>query len=55
MNPVAGLIDNFRRVVLYNTPPDFFSLGISAAISAVLLVIGYVRFKRVEATMADMI
>jgi lipopolysaccharide transport system permease protein len=55
LNPVAGLIDNFRRVVLYDTPPDFFSLGISAAISFLLLIVGYARFKRVEATMADMI
>ncbi|HJQ71513.1 MAG TPA: ABC transporter permease [Blastocatellia bacterium] len=55
LNPVAGLIENFRRVVLYNTPPDYFSMGISAAVTAVLLVVGYARFKRVEATMADMI
>jgi lipopolysaccharide transport system permease protein len=55
LNPVAGLIENFRRVILYNSPPDFFSLGVSAAISALLLIVGYARFKRVEATMADMI
>jgi lipopolysaccharide transport system permease protein len=55
LNPVAGLIENFRRVVLYGTQPDFFSLGVSAAISVLLLVVGYARFKRVEATMADMI
>jgi len=55
LNPVAGIIENFRRVVLYDAPPDFFSLGISAAVSTLLLIIGYARFKRVEATMADMI
>lgn len=55
LNPVAGLIENFRRVVLYDSRPDFFSLGISAAITVLLLVVGYARFKRVEATMADMI
>jgi lipopolysaccharide transport system permease protein len=55
LNPLTGVIENFRRVVLYNTPPDFFSLGISAAVSILLLLVGYARFKRVEATMADMI
>lgn len=55
LNPMTGIIENFRRVVLYDTPPDFFSLGISAAVSILLLIVGYARFKRVEATMADMI
>ncbi len=55
MNPMVGVIENFRRVVLQGSLPDFNSLGISALISVVLLPIAYIYFKQVEATAADII
>jgi lipopolysaccharide transport system permease protein len=55
LNPVAGVIENFRGAMLRQAAPDFHSLGISALISFVLLVASYVYFKRVEATMADLV
>lgn len=55
LNPMVGVIENFRRVMLQGTPPDFHSLGVSALVAAVLLPIAYLYFKRVEATMADII
>ncbi len=54
-NPMVGLIENFRRVILQGAAPDFGSLAVSAAVSAVLFVSAYVYFKNVEATMADVI
>lgn len=55
LNPMVGIIENFRRVVLYGGAPDLNSLGIAGLTSVVLLAVSYVYFKRVEATMADII
>ena len=55
LNPMVGIIENFRRVVLYGRPPDNSSLAVSGLIAIVLLVASYICFKRVEATMADII
>ncbi|MGI9066552.1 MAG: ABC transporter permease [Pyrinomonadaceae bacterium] len=55
LNPMVGVIENFRRVVLLGTAPDLYLLGVSAAISLILLPISYLYFKRVEATVADLI
>lgn len=55
LNPLVGVIENFRRVMLQGIPPDLYSLGISVLVAAVLLPAAYLYFKRVEATMADII
>ena len=55
LNPLVGVIENFRRVVLQGVQPDFHSLTISAIVAAILLPLTYLYFKRVEATMADVI
>lgn len=55
LNPMAGVIENFRRAVLQGTAPDFYSLGISALVSIVLLFVSYIYFKHVESTVADII
>lgn len=55
LNPLVGAIENFRRVVLQGVEPDYRSLAISAIIAAILLPLAYLYFKRVEATMADVI
>lgn len=55
LNPMVGVIENFRRVVLQGVAPDFYSLGVSVAIAALLLPLAYLYFKHVESTMADII
>lgn len=55
LNPMVGVIENFRRVVLLETAPDWASLGLAAAISLILLPFAYIYFKYTEATMADVI
>ncbi|MCU1267648.1 MAG: Transport permease protein [Acidobacteria bacterium] len=55
LNPMVGVIENFRQVILRGAAPDLRSLVTSALISVVLLVVSYLYFKRVEATMADVI
>jgi homopolymeric O-antigen transport system permease protein len=54
LNPMVGVIENFRAALL-GTEFDFHSLWISAIVSALLLPISYLYFKRVEATVADVI
>ena len=55
LNPMVGVIENFRRAVLQGVEPDFQSLGVSVVVAAVVLPLAYLYFKRVEATMADII
>ena len=55
LNPMVGVIENVRLVILRGMPPDFHSLAISAAMSLLLLVCAYIYFKWIDATMADFI
>ena len=55
LNPMVGIINNFRQVMLNGVAPDFRSLLVAGIESIVLLVLAYLFFKRVEATMADFI
>lgn len=55
LNPLVGVIENFRRVVLQGVELDSQSLAISAIAAAILLPLAYLYFKRIEATMADVI
>ena len=54
LNPAYGLIYNFRAAAL-GRPFDFYSLNISLAITAVLLLVGCLYFRRRERTFADVI
>jgi len=55
LNPMAVLIDSYRRVVLYGESPSLVYLGVSVAIALVLLLAGYAYFKRSEVLFADVI
>jgi lipopolysaccharide transport system permease protein len=55
INPMVGVIENFRQTILNGASPDFYSLGLSASISFILLIASYLYFKHMEATMADII
>jgi lipopolysaccharide transport system permease protein len=55
LNPMVGVIENFRRVVVEASPPNFYDIGISALIALLLLPAAYIFFKHVEATIADVI
>lgn len=54
LNPAYGLIYNFRAVAL-GKPLDGYALGVSLAVTAVLLVAGCLYFRRVERFFADII
>jgi lipopolysaccharide transport system permease protein len=55
LNPMVGVIESFRIVVLKGEPPNMSSLMFSAVVSVILLFFSYLYFKRVEATMADFV
>jgi lipopolysaccharide transport system permease protein len=55
LNPMVGVVENFRQVMLGGSAPNFRTLGLSALISLVLLPLAYIYFKHVEATVADVI
>jgi lipopolysaccharide transport system permease protein len=55
LNPMAGIVESFRRVLLQGLPPDQNSLGLAAIVSFVLLPLAYLFFKQNDATMADII
>jgi lipopolysaccharide transport system permease protein len=54
LNPMAGIIEAYRAVLLYEQMPGPY-LGLSAIISLLILAIGYLFFKRVEPKFADVI
>jgi ABC-type polysaccharide/polyol phosphate export permease len=54
LNPVAVLIDSYRRVLLYGQSPGAY-LPVAGAISLVIFVAGYLVFKRLEVSFADII
>lgn len=53
LNPVAPVIDALRRTVLLGTAPDWAQLGAGAATASLVLIAGYVVFKRLEGNLAD--
>jgi lipopolysaccharide transport system permease protein len=55
LNPVAGPLEGFRRVLAVGEGPNWTLLGLSAASGAILLVSGFWLFKRLERAFADVI
>jgi lipopolysaccharide transport system permease protein len=53
LNPMAGVIDAYRKILLHHAAPDFTSLMFAAAVSLATLVAGLLYFKRVEFKLAD--
>jgi lipopolysaccharide transport system permease protein len=55
LNPMVGVVESFRRVTLQAMPPDFHALATSALVAVTLLLVAFIYFKHVEATVADII
>jgi ABC-type polysaccharide/polyol phosphate export permease len=53
LNPLAAVIDGYRRAVLYGRPPSLSLLAVAAVSSVVVLTGGYAAFKRLETGIAD--
>ncbi len=55
LNPMASLIDSYRRVILQGELPDWGHLGLAAAIALILFGVSYGYFKKLEMAMSDII
>ena len=55
INPMAGIIDSYRRVLVIGQAPRMPALLTAAAVSCLVCLIGYVLFKRLEPLFADLI
>ena len=55
LNPMAGIIDAYRRVILYGQSPMWSYLSLSAVVALALFFIGYLVFKQLEVSFADII
>ena len=55
LNPMAGVIDGYRRVLLLGESPLSDALLPGSIVTLTLLIFGYVAFKRSEPIFADLI
>jgi len=55
LNPLAGIIDSFQRVLLKGLAPDFGTLWPGIIATLLVLPVSYVFFKRAESWFADVI
>ena len=55
LNPMTGLIESYRNVLVKGIGPEGLYVGIAAAGAVFLFIVGYLYFKRIEMTFADVI
>ncbi len=55
LNPMAPIIDGYRRALILGAAPDLPSLGMSFAITVIVAGVAVSVFKRAERTFADVI
>jgi lipopolysaccharide transport system permease protein len=55
VNPLTGIIQNFRAAVFANQPFDWKSLGISTTITVVILIYAAYSFRHMERRFADIV
>ena len=55
INPMTGVINTARAVLLGGAPIDWTALGISGAVGLLILVVGFAYFKKTEKYFADII
>ena len=53
LNPLTGVIEAWRWMMLSGYHPSFEPIGISLVATAVVIVVGWQVFSRIETTMAD--
>jgi lipopolysaccharide transport system permease protein len=55
LNPMAAVVDTFRRAVVLHQAPDMFALATAAIVVAAIVPAAYFYFKYVELTIADVV
>lgn len=54
-NPMTGLIEGYRAVLLAGQPPPWLLVGPAMVTTAVILALALVTFRRLDRTMADLL
>jgi lipopolysaccharide transport system permease protein len=55
LNPMASIIDGYRRAILHGSAPDLLAIGLSAACVLLFAMFAVSVFRRAESTFADVI
>ncbi|KHF38717.1 ABC transporter permease [Halalkalibacter okhensis] len=55
LNPLTGIIDGYRRVIIHNQVPDFYMLSYGLIFGLTFLAIGWVTFLKLEKNFADVV
>jgi ABC-type polysaccharide/polyol phosphate export permease len=55
LNPMAGILDSYRRVLLHGQPPSYYYLGTACLVSIIVFLFGYWFFKKCEKNITDII
>ncbi len=55
LNPMAAIIDGYRRAILQQQPPQLNYLLLAATVSCLLVWLGYKYFKHLEREFADIV
>jgi len=55
INPMAVLIDTYRRIILFDQMPDWPYLGLATLLSVTIMIVAYRYFKHAEQQFADVI
>jgi lipopolysaccharide transport system permease protein len=55
LNPMAAVVDTFRRSLVLHQPPDLHALAVGTLVTLALLPVAYSYFKYAELTMADVV
>lgn len=55
LNPMAGIIESYRNVLVKGLPPSSLYMLVAASGAVLLFFIGYIYFKRIEMTLADVV
>ena len=55
LNPMAGIVEAYRKILLHQSAPDWLSLSLAGLVSLVIFIAGLFYFKRVEFKLADVL
>jgi len=55
LNPIAGIVEGYRKAILYGKMPPLGALGFSAFVALFIFALSYIYFKKVEMKFADII
>ncbi|MEW6085914.1 MAG: ABC transporter permease [Chloroflexota bacterium] len=55
LNPMAGIITAYRQIILFGQQPNLMYLGIAGLEAILIFLFGYMMFKKLEISFADII